>query len=69
MNRVLRLCFKHHLAEDKDVMDLIESHLASLDQFLEEDASPNFKRFRQLPRVLRSKLRVFRKYSKVNNLQ
>ncbi len=36
MNRVLQLCFKHHLAEDVDVMELAKSHILHLDKFLDE---------------------------------
>lgn len=36
-NRALHLCFKHHLAEDADVMDLARSHVADLNRLLDED--------------------------------
>lgn len=36
MNRALQLCFKHHLSEDGDVMELVKFHMLHLDKFLDE---------------------------------
>lgn len=36
-NRALQLCFKHHLAEDENVMELAKSHILHLDKFLDEN--------------------------------
>ena len=36
-NLALHLCFRHNLAEDGDVMDLARSHVADLNQLLDED--------------------------------
>lgn len=36
-NRALHLCFRHHLTEDGDVMDLARSHVTDLNKLLDED--------------------------------
>lgn len=36
-NCALQLCFKHHLGEDEDVMNLAKSHIADLNRLLHDD--------------------------------
>ena len=36
-NSVIQLCFRYHLSEDVDVMQLVNSHVADLDRVLDAD--------------------------------
>ena len=61
-NGVIQMCFRYHLSEDTDVMQLIRSHIADLDSVLDSDGRMSrLKRSSALHHPLRTRPPLKRK--------